>query len=249
MGWFFERHLKGAERDQDIASVVRAFRRARAARGRTTPRHLVGPAPPRSARLAPRLDGPTRRHHLTTIARSGWDPLCELLGDALTPAERALGDELPQRVDDVLVRMGQPPSTLIHSDLRADNLLFAPNGTSVTIVDWQGAGIGPPAWDLAYFLSQSLHVDTRRANERQLLDHYVADAQRIRPQLETSGLLAGYGECMLFGLIVATSLPIISDPGQPRVRAPAETMARRAIEALRDHGQLWGPAATRQERT
>ena len=197
----------------------------------------------------PRLDGPTRRHNLTTIARSGWDPLCELLGDALTPAERALGDELPQRVDDDLVQMGQPPSTLIHSDLQADNLLFAPNGTSVTVVDWQGAGIGPPAWDLAYFLSQSLDVDTRRANERQLLDHYVAEAQRIRPQLETAGLLGGYGECMLFGLIVATSLPIISDPGQPRRTALAETMARRAIEALRDHGQLWGPAATRQERT
>ena len=40
---------------------------------------MVGPAPPRSARLAPHLDGPTRRHNLTTIARSGWEPLCELL--------------------------------------------------------------------------------------------------------------------------------------------------------------------------
>ena len=37
---------------------------------------------------------------------------------------------------------------------------------------------------------------------------------------------------MIFGLVVATSLPLISDPGQPRVRALAESMARRAIEAL-----------------
>ena len=54
---------------------------------------------------------------------------------------------------------------------------------------------------------------------------------------------------MIFGLVVATSLPLISDPSQPRVRALAESMARRAIDALADHGQLWGPATTRQEQT
>ena len=206
---------------------------------------------PRLATLdwLPRLDGPARRHNLATITRTGWDPLCELLGDALTPAERALGPELPaprrRRPD----RVGQLPSTLIHSDLRADNLLFAPDGTAVTLVDWQGAGIGPPAWDLAYFLSQSLDVDTRRANEQ-------APARPVRrakpnasgPTLTADTLLAGYGESMIFGLVVATSLPLISDPGQPRVRALAESMARRAIDALADHGQLWGPATTRQER-
>ncbi len=204
---------------------------------------------PRLATLEwlPRLDGPARRHNLDTITRTGWDPLCELLGDALTPAERTLGADLPAHVDDVLVRMGQLRSTLIHSDLRADNLLFAPDGTAVTLIDWQGAGIGPPAWDLAYLLSQSLDVDTRRANEQPLLDRYVAEARRVRSDLDASDLLAGYGASMIFGLVVATSLPLISDPNQPRVRALAESMARRAIEALRDHGQLWGPAAARQE--
>ena len=33
----------------------------------------------------PRLDGPARRHNLATITRTGWEPLCDLLGDALTP--------------------------------------------------------------------------------------------------------------------------------------------------------------------
>jgi hypothetical protein len=206
---------------------------------------------PRLATLdwLPRLDGAARRHNLSTITRTGWGPLCELLGDALTPAERALGDELPERVDDVMVRMGQLSPTLIHSDLRADNLLFSPNGTAVTLVDWQGAGIGPAGWDLAYFLSQSLDVETRRANERYLLDHYVAEAQSVRPEIPAEALLAGYGDSMIFGLVVAVSLPLISDPRRARVRALADAMARRAIEALRDHHQLWGPAATRQERT
>lgn len=197
----------------------------------------------------PRLDGPARRHNLATITSTGWQPLCDLLGDSLTTRERSLGAQLPERVDDVLVRMGELSPTLIHSDLRADNLLFSPDGTAVTLVDWQGAGIGPAGWDLAYFLSQSLDVDTRRAHEADLLDRYVREAQCIRPELTAEQLLAGYGESMIFGLVVATSLPLISDPSQPRVRALAGSMARRAIEALADHGQLWEAATTRQEQT
>ena len=197
----------------------------------------------------PRLDGQARRNNLTTIARTGWAPLCDLLGDALTPEERELGQQLPERMDEVLVNVAQLPSTLIHSDLRADNLLFSPDGGTVTVIDWQGVGIGPAGWDLAYLLSQTLDIDTRRTNEQHLLDRYVVEAQRLRPDLTSETLLAGYGESMVFGLIVAASLPLVSDPSQPRVRALAESMARRAIEGLRDHGQLWGLATTHKERT
>ena len=165
----------------------------------------------------PRLDGQARRNNLATIARTGWGPLCDLLGDALTPDERGLGAGLPAHIDDVLTNVARLPSTLIHSDLRADNLLFSPDGTTVTVIDWQGVGIGPAGWDLAYLLSQSLDVDTRRANEHQLLDRYVVEAQRLRPDLTSETLLAGYGESMIFGLIVAASLPLVSDPSQPRV--------------------------------
>ena len=41
--------------------------------------------------------------------------------------------------------------TLIHTDLIQKNLLV--NGSKCGIVDWEGARIGCPAWDLAYFLS------------------------------------------------------------------------------------------------
>jgi Phosphotransferase enzyme family len=197
----------------------------------------------------PRLDGAARRHNLAEISTNGWEPLCALLGDSLTAHERSLGSQLAARLDDVLMRMGSLSPTLIHSDLRADNLLFSPDGSAVTLVDWQGAGIGPAGWDLAYFLSQSLDVDMRRRHESDLLDQYVCEAQRIRPELTAQQLLAGYGESMIFGLVVATSLPLVSDPGQPRVRSLAESMARRAIAALADHGQLWDAPASRQEST
>jgi len=49
------------------------------------------------------------------------------------------------------------PPTVIHCDLRFDNVLFDP-ATSVPIgfIDWQLAAIGPAAFDVAYFLSAAL---------------------------------------------------------------------------------------------
>lgn len=186
----------------------------------------------------PRLDSDQRRTNLTTIARAGWDPLCELLGDELSPAERSLGADLADRIDAALCSVAALPSTLIHSDLRADNLLFSRDGESVSLIDWQGAGIGPPGFDLAYFMSQCLSVGARRAHEDELLDHYQGELARAGLVLASDEVRAGYGESMLYGLVIACALPLISDPSEPRVRALAASMARRAIAAMRDHGQL-----------
>jgi aminoglycoside phosphotransferase (APT) family kinase protein len=128
---------------------------------------------------------------------------------------------------------------LVHSDLRADNLLFSPDGASVTIVDWQGVGTGPPGFDLAYLLSQSLTVADRRRHEQDLLDHYRRSLAKAGLTLTDHDIRAGYGESMIYGLAIACALPLISDPDEPRSRALAKQVTRRSIEAMRDHGQLW----------
>lgn len=184
----------------------------------------------------PRLDAATRRHNLTTIAAAGWQPLCELVGDALSPEDRALGDGLADRIDAVLVRVAALPSTLIHSDLRADNLLFSPAGDSVVLIDWQGVGVGPPSWDLAYFLTQSLNIDDRRAHEQPLLDLYRRELLANGVDADADRIIAGYGDAMTFGLVVSCSLPLAGDPTEPRVQRLATAMATRAIAGMRDHG-------------
>ena len=193
----------------------------------------------RQSTWLPRLDSDQRRTNLTTIAQAGWGSLCELLGDELSEVERSLGTALSARLDVVLQTVAALPSTLIHSDLRADNLLFSPDGGSVSLIDWQGAGIGPPGFDLAYFMSQCLTVETRRAHEDELLDYYRGELAAAGVELTSDDVRAGYGESMIYGLTIACALPLISDPGEPRVRALAASMARRSIEALRDHNQLW----------
>lgn len=61
---------------------------------------------------------------------------------------------------------------LMHGDYRLDNMLFDPDRTRVTVVDWQTMGIGLPARDLAYFTATSLAPDLRSAIERDVVDRY-----------------------------------------------------------------------------
>jgi len=64
--------------------------------------------------------------------------------------------------------------SLMHGDYRLDNLLYDPERTRVTVVDWQTVGIGLPTRDLAYFTATSLLPDDRAAVERDLVQRYHA---------------------------------------------------------------------------
>jgi Phosphotransferase enzyme family len=68
---------------------------------------------------------------------------------------------------------GADAFALVHGDYRLDNLMFPAHGPGVTALDWQSLTIGPPARDLAYFLTTSLVVEDRRAHERDLVQAYV----------------------------------------------------------------------------
>ena len=64
--------------------------------------------------------------------------------------------------------------SLMHGDYRLDNLLYDPDRTRVTVVDWQTMGIGLPARDLTYFTATSLAPEDRAAVERELVERYHA---------------------------------------------------------------------------
>ena len=83
-----------------------------------------------------------------------------------------------REVADVIVawQLDRPePFTVIHGDYRLENLMFPPAGDGVVAVDWQGVSLGLPGRDLAFFVSTSFEVDTRRAFEAQLVDGYHAE--------------------------------------------------------------------------
>jgi hypothetical protein len=61
---------------------------------------------------------------------------------------------------------------LMHGDYRLDNMLFDPDRTRITVVDWQTVGIGLPGRDLAYFTGTSLEPAVRAEIERDLVERY-----------------------------------------------------------------------------
>lgn len=64
----------------------------------------------------------------------------------------------------------------MHGDLRLDQLFFGvgPDDPPVTALDWQVSSRGRGAYDLAYFLSQSMTTETRRTCEATLIERYAA---------------------------------------------------------------------------
>ena len=65
------------------------------------------------------------------------------------------------------------PWTLAHQDYRVENLMFGPPGSGqVAVLDWQGIGRGPGAYDLAYILGGSMVTELRRRHEKDLVSAY-----------------------------------------------------------------------------
>lgn len=62
--------------------------------------------------------------------------------------------------------------TLVHHDCHPGNLFW--NQANPGFLDWQLVRMGEGIGDLAYFLATSLHPETRRAHEKQLLELYLA---------------------------------------------------------------------------
>jgi hypothetical protein len=98
----------------------------------------------------------------------------ERFGDRAPPALCAVASLLRSRLADVAEALFGRPRALTHGDLHLDNLLFDARGArSVVVLDWQSTSFGAPAWDVAYFLCDSLSADDRRAAEADLLERYV----------------------------------------------------------------------------
>lgn len=140
------------------------------------------------------LQGPSwcqrRWYELTSIImpKPGDDAAAAGMGEVSTMAATITLDRLGERISDadretlvtsmnlVTTWLSAEPArfSLLHGDYRLDNLLFDPDRTRVTVVDWQTVGLGLPARDLAYFTATSLLPETRSAVERDLVARYHA---------------------------------------------------------------------------
>jgi hypothetical protein len=128
--------------------------------------------------------------------------------------------------------------SLMHGDYRLDNMLFDPDRTTVTVVDWQTLGAGLPARDLAYFTGTSLLPAARRLAEEDLVATYHAE-------------LSGYGivdydrdTCWRDYRVGMLQVPLLSVLGcafaisTERGDDMMLVMLERGCQAIRDLGSL-----------
>jgi aminoglycoside phosphotransferase (APT) family kinase protein len=170
---------------------------------------------------------------LGAICRMATAKVLDDLGSRLPPDDRAVFADAMDAVDTWLIHAPVRYS-LMHGDYRLDNLLFHPDDSRVTVVDWQTVGIGLPARDLSYFIATGLTPDARAAYQRALVEDY-------RNALARQGI-ADYDHDTCwhdyrFGMIQATLTPALghmfatpSERGNEMVVA----MLLRACRALRE---------------
>lgn len=130
------------------------------------------------------------------------------------------------------------PWTLAHQDFRVENLLFGtPDSGEVVVIDWQGIGRGPGAYDLAYVLGGSMEPEERRLHEQALVQAY-------HNQLLASGvgdysftqLWEDYCHSQLMGgLATAILTGGAMDLSNERGIELVATMATRHVQAALDH--------------
>ena len=123
-----------------------------------------------AATVMPKPDEATARG-LGEITQLAVATTLEKLGARMSADEHATVEESGALIADWLLAAPDRFS-LLHGDYRADNLLFDPDDSRVTVVDWQTLAVGLPARDLSYFLATSLLPEDRAANEQRLVNAY-----------------------------------------------------------------------------
>ena len=133
------------------------------------------------------------------------------------------------------------PWTLAHQDFRVENLMFsAETDDSVVVLDWQGIGRGPGAYDLAYVLGGSMPAQLRRDHESELVATYHQalgthgitqySLEQCREDYALAHLMGGLATPVLIG----GAMDLSNERGITLVA----TMAARHAQAALDHDGL-----------
>ncbi|MBV8928648.1 MAG: phosphotransferase [Mycobacteriaceae bacterium] len=111
---------------------------------------------------------------LGDAAKLAADITVEKLGAAMSAADRSTVVEAASLIAPWL-SLEPKRFSLLHGDYRLDNMLFDPDRTRITVVDWQTLAVGLPARDVAYFTATSLIPQLRAQVEKELVDAYHRD--------------------------------------------------------------------------
>ncbi len=149
-----------------------------------------------------------RMSRLADIVRSALDQF----GADMPPEFQRLGQAFVDHHLEIGALWNAGQKTLLHGDDHVRNLFL--DGGRVGFFDWAVACRAPAMRDVSYFICNSLPVETRRAEEKRLIDRYLGGLARHGITLDALGgprpappvrrlLLAGHHHDRRHGLQVA----------------------------------------------
>jgi aminoglycoside phosphotransferase (APT) family kinase protein len=133
--------------------------------------------------------------------------------DDLPPAFRELGELYVARNRDVGSLWNEGERTLIHGDDHIGNLFV--DGGRTGFYDWAVASRYPGMRDVAYFLTNSLPTELRRAEEDALLARYRAALAAAGVELDEGTVHEQYRLFSVYSWIAAATTAAMGDRWQP----------------------------------
>ena len=162
------------------------------------------------------------------------------------------GPESKLILDRISDRLSGRPHTLLHGDLRADNIFrsdpsrgLSVEDSQLTYIDWQLMGSGPPGIEFAQAWIHSIPVELRRKDKAvlQLYHERLVSTNPIAGAYSLGMLIDDYvlGLCLWWAALVtigANTLPDFERPESARMKRLWEVSIPRTLVALDDHDCL-----------
>jgi hypothetical protein len=169
-----------------------------------------------------------------------WERCAEVFDYCITPDVLAALDRYIAYVRPLHAVMGDRTQTLVHGDVRLDNVMFGDEDQHpVVLIDWQAVMVSNPMQDVSYLLSQNLTIEDRRAYEDELVGYYFDKVCSLG--VEGYTLEQCWDDYDVGGLYLLSYPLIIGgafDPANERGKRLAEEVLRRSSQTVTDRGLL-----------
>ncbi|MBT8139967.1 MAG: ecdysteroid 22-kinase family protein [Gammaproteobacteria bacterium] len=140
-----------------------------------------------------------------------WPKFRERFGEQISAECLAFAEQYVQQHLRFVNRY-KGPKTLVHGDLRSENILF--HGSTACTVDWQTVSESSPLTDFAYFMGGSVDVGDRRAWERDLVAEYSEELARLGVKIAPGDCWNQYREQTMHGLMITILGACFSAPAE-----------------------------------
>jgi len=171
-----------------------------------------------------------------------WQNCIAQFGYCMTPDVIEAMPRYVAGLRDIMRRNGDRTMTLIHGDVRVDNVMFGDGKRGlapVVMLDWQAIMVSNPMQDLAWLLNSGFDIELRRKHEDEFLAYYC---ERLAAAGVDGYSLTQARDDYDMGLLWMLCYPVIIggafDPANERGKALAEECLRRATTVVSDRGLL-----------